>query len=156
MVSGALPHLPPRSNDGALGTAHGKIDEAFNIMQGNVRLLTDRDAQLSELHDKSSALSDTSEVFSRRARNLKWEMRWQHYRLFALVGTLIAWTALLYVFRAHMVVYTIVSALFFAIAFVALRFLIREDSHPSRSFDTKLPHEDSWLPPYPDEEQPMA
>mmetsp|Transcript_3718 Transcript_3718/g.9483 ORF Transcript_3718/g.9483 Transcript_3718/m.9483 type:complete len:148 (-) Transcript_3718:139-582(-) len=71
----------PPDRNGGIGKARYEINEAMDTMRNNMTIMAEREAKLSELNDKSSTLQSTSNAFSRQARVLQWEMRWQQLRI---------------------------------------------------------------------------
>merc|ERR1712062_167574 len=94
-------------------------------MRDNITMMSDRDAKLHELQDKSTAFHATSEKFTGQAKTLQWRTKWQQYRLYCMIGTLILWALLLLPFRHHLAVYIPVSLVVMCTLHAAQHFLVK-------------------------------
>merc|ERR1712232_179894 len=81
------------------------------------------DDRLHNLQDKSHVLQGTSGAFSRQAKRLRWEMRFQQYRLFLLVSVLVVWASCFFVFRHHLKAYASISTVCIVLIYLAQRYL---------------------------------
>mmetsp|Transcript_31445 Transcript_31445/g.73449 ORF Transcript_31445/g.73449 Transcript_31445/m.73449 type:complete len:141 (+) Transcript_31445:100-522(+) len=117
-------------DDQGIGKARAEINEAMDVMRNNMTIMAERDIKLNELSDKSSTLQSTSTAFSRQARVMQWEMRWQQIRIRILM-VLIVIDALVvgYVAYKHPRTVTtkviVASFVVFAVLFLIERFLSR-------------------------------
>merc|ERR1712178_239226 len=82
---------------------------AMDMMRNNMVSMAERESSLGNLQDKSDLLQGTSGQFSRQAKRLRWEMKWQQYRLAILVTCLGTWAALFYACRHHLPVFLAAS-----------------------------------------------
>mmetsp|Transcript_104895 Transcript_104895/g.326042 ORF Transcript_104895/g.326042 Transcript_104895/m.326042 type:complete len:128 (+) Transcript_104895:641-1024(+) len=102
-----------------MGNCRRDINEAMGLMRDNIVRISDRDAKLHEMQEKSSAFQNTSERFTGQAKSLQWKTRWQHYRFYAFAAVLALWGALLIAFHDHLLVYLPVSAAVLGLLYLA-------------------------------------
>mmetsp|Transcript_116102 Transcript_116102/g.182675 ORF Transcript_116102/g.182675 Transcript_116102/m.182675 type:complete len:151 (+) Transcript_116102:68-520(+) len=129
------------------------MSEAMGVMRSNMELLTEQEAKLSDLSNKSIELSDAVELDHYESRRLWSEQKWNRYHSLASTCALLLWSGLLYVFRYHLLAYFAASAATLLTFSLVYRFSercsvkLQSSSLPSKLQD----REDSWLP-YTDEE----
>merc|ERR1712187_952220 len=97
----------------------------MNVMRGNMSMMAERDSNLRDLSQKSSAFHSTSNAFNRQAQHLQWEMRWQKIRLAFLACFLVLWAVLFYVFRRRKLIYSTVSGFVLVVVFLMERCMVR-------------------------------
>mmetsp|Transcript_956 Transcript_956/g.2179 ORF Transcript_956/g.2179 Transcript_956/m.2179 type:complete len:147 (-) Transcript_956:32-472(-) len=109
----------------ALGHAQKDIDHAMGVMRDSMAMLAERDVKLHNLEDKSNSLQGSSTAFTRQAKRLRWEQRWQQYRLVAMVSSLVVWAVTFFFLRHHAPEYLAASTALFSLLFFAQRFLAK-------------------------------
>mmetsp|Transcript_22002 Transcript_22002/g.39425 ORF Transcript_22002/g.39425 Transcript_22002/m.39425 type:complete len:143 (-) Transcript_22002:12-440(-) len=115
----------PQSGFSSMGHAREELDSALRTMQDSMTLMAERDCRLHGIEGKSFELQGTSGAFNRQARRLRWEMRWQQYRLMALAISLAVWVSCAYLFREHLAMYFAVSGLCFVLIYLGQRFIMQ-------------------------------
>jgi len=101
-------------------------------------MLTEREGKLINLQDKSETLQGTSSEFTRKAKHLRWEMKWQQYRMLVFITILAVWAACFYPMRHHVTEYIAIScgasALLYLIQrYVSKRWRVELESGDSRN-----------------------
>mmetsp|Transcript_104143 Transcript_104143/g.324725 ORF Transcript_104143/g.324725 Transcript_104143/m.324725 type:complete len:156 (+) Transcript_104143:69-536(+) len=108
-----------------VGNCQRELDAAMGVMRENMTRMADRDAQLHDLQDKSTAFASTTEKFSGQAKTLQWRMKFQQYRLYMLAAALALWVLLALIFKQHLPAYFAVSGVAFAALWVVQHFLAK-------------------------------
>eukprot|EP00931_Biecheleriopsis_adriatica_P002538 TRINITY_DN10348_c0_g1_i1.p1 TRINITY_DN10348_c0_g1~~TRINITY_DN10348_c0_g1_i1.p1 ORF type:complete len:141 (+),score=34.40 TRINITY_DN10348_c0_g1_i1:40-462(+) len=111
----------PSSSFNSLGTAQEELDAAMGAMRNSMAMMAERDARLHSLDDKSHALQGTSGAFSRQAKRLRWEMRWQQSRMLVLAVALALWISCAYIFHNNLLAYFVISAVVFVLIYLVQR-----------------------------------
>ncbi|KAJ2639756.1 Vesicle-associated membrane protein 4 [Coemansia sp. RSA 1286] len=82
--------------DGRMGKPNNKataiqqqVDEVVDIMNDNVKKITDRQERLNQLGDKTSALQETSSRFRKEAKTAHRNMWWQNKRLTIIIAIIV-------------------------------------------------------------------
>merc|ERR1711959_717014 len=102
-----------------------EIDNAMDMMRSNMVNMAERESSLNNLQGKSDLLQGASGQFSRQAKRLRWEMRWQQYRLILLVVVLVMWAALFFAFQEHKSMFLACSTGFAVLAYFVQRYMAK-------------------------------
>eukprot|EP00927_Polykrikos_kofoidii_P038837 TRINITY_DN33280_c0_g1_i1.p1 TRINITY_DN33280_c0_g1~~TRINITY_DN33280_c0_g1_i1.p1 ORF type:complete len:176 (+),score=35.20 TRINITY_DN33280_c0_g1_i1:72-530(+) len=97
-------------NPNNLGHARQEVDNAMAVMRDSMQRLADREAQLTSLQGKSQVLQGTSGAFNRQAKKLRWELRWQQYRVLVVSILSVIWIAGFYPCRNYVKEYAAITA----------------------------------------------
>ncbi|CAE8632049.1 unnamed protein product [Polarella glacialis] len=127
----------PSGSFSSFGNAQKELDTAMGSMRDNMTMMAERDSRLGELEGKSNMLQGTSSAFSRQARRLRWEMKWQQFRLIALAVCLTVWVACFYFFRHQMPAYLAASGAAFTLAYFVQRHVAKRWRAQIESEDTE-------------------
>uniref|UniRef100_A0A7S1F382 V-SNARE coiled-coil homology domain-containing protein n=1 Tax=Noctiluca scintillans TaxID=2966 RepID=A0A7S1F382_NOCSC len=83
-------------SDNPYGHARHEIDGAMGLMRDNMAMMAERDERLHNVSEKSSSLQGGALAFNRQAKRMRWQMRWQQYRISVLVVLLLVWATTFY------------------------------------------------------------
>merc|ERR1719183_1520154 len=97
----------------------------MGVMRENMAMLAERDSKLHNLQDKSDVLQGTSSSFSQQAKRLRWEQRWQQYRVCIAAMTVCCWLAGFGLFRHAKVAYFAVSSAALVAVYLLQRFIMK-------------------------------
>ncbi|CAK0872380.1 unnamed protein product [Prorocentrum cordatum] len=86
----------------------------------------------------ASTRQGTSSAFSRQAKRLQWEMRWQQYRAAVLAVLLVVWAIGLAVLREHAFGYLAATSAVFVAACLGQRYVRKQwQAQQERDEDTR-------------------
>merc|ERR1719486_972438 len=120
-----------------MSSVQQEVDNAMGIMRNNMVNMAERESSLQNLQGKSDLLQGTSGQFSRQAKRLRWEMRWQQYRLVFLLMAMVAWTALFFLFQHHKPIFLACSLGVALLAYLVQRVLAKRARAQLESDDTR-------------------
>lgn len=80
-----MSYRPVDEHDSKIKGVHQQLDVVKDVMRDNVEVVIKREAQLTDLQNKSIALSESSAVFEYKSKSLKWKMCRDHWKPIGLL-----------------------------------------------------------------------